>query len=166
MDRIETAKNRVFYSDGLGIGRDNPVSLHTLPTSIYRVAGMDQIADIINCGYVRPKEGHVKGGHKNEVFWSIGGEKTFYYDKRPVIETSADKVKDGQIGALSLNDLSSIWIFDYEQNCYLDKIDFINQLRNASQETGITITAEQIDQMLMATEMCIQNDDFTESKSR
>ena len=129
IDRITTAKNRVFYSDGLGIGRNNPISLHTSNSSIYRVTGMDQLADIVNCGYVRPKEGRVKGGHENEVFWSIGGEKTFYYDKRPVIETSVAKVKDGQIGSLSLNDLSAIWVFDYEQNAYTDKISLMKQIR-------------------------------------
>ena len=42
---------------------------------------MDQLADIVNCGFVRPREGRVKGGHVNEVFWSVGGNKTFYYDK-------------------------------------------------------------------------------------
>ena len=85
MDRITTAKNRVFYSDGIGLGRNNPISLHTSSASIYRVTGMNQLIDIVNCGYIRPKEGRVKGGHENEVFWSIGGEKTFYYDKRPVL---------------------------------------------------------------------------------
>ncbi len=149
IDRITTAKNRVFYSDGMGFGRDNPISLHTLPTSVYRTTGMDQIADIINCGYIRPKEGRVKGGHKNEVFWSVGGERTFYCDKRPVLETSVDKVKDGQIGSLSLNDLSSIWIFDYEQNCYLDRKDFINQVREGCKRTDISISVEQINKMLI-----------------
>lgn len=165
-DRIATAKNRVFYSDGMGFGRDNPISLHTLPTSVYRTTGMDQIADIINCGYVRPKEGHIKGGHKNEVFWSVGSERTFYYNGRPVLETSIEKVKDGQIGSLSLDDLTSIWIFDYEQNCYFDKKDVMCQLRKMSQETGIAITPKQIEQFFSISQADIQINDLPESKSR
>lgn len=153
IDRITTAKNRVFYSDGLGIGRNNPVSLHTSTSSVYRVTGMDQLADIVNCGYVRPKEGRVKGGHENEVFWSIGGEKTFYYNKRPVIETSVDKVKNGQIGSLSLDDLSAIWVFDYEQNSYTDKIDFMKQIRETTKKSNSSISGEQMRQVLIGDQI-------------
>lgn len=153
IDRITTAKNRVFYSDGLGIGRNNPVSLHTSTSSVYRVTGMDQLADIVNCGYVRPKEGRVKGGHENEVFWSIGGEKTFYYDERPVIETSVDKVKNGQIGSLSLDDLSAIWVFDYEQNSYTDKIDFMKQIRETTKKSNSSISGEQMRQVLIGDQI-------------
>lgn len=153
IDRIATAKNRVFYSDGLGIGKNNPVSLHTSTSFVYRVTGMDQLADIVNCGYVRPKEGRVKGGHENEVFWSIGGEKTFYYDKRPVIEASVDKVKDGQIGSLSLDDLSAIWVFDYEQNGYIDKIDFMRQIRETAKKTNNSISGEQMRQVLIGDQI-------------
>ncbi len=125
IDRIKKAKNRVFFTGGFGIGRNNPNSLSTTSLSVYRVTGMNQIADIINCGYIRPKVGLIKGGHKNEVFWSLGGEKTFYYDKRPVLETEAKNVTNGQIGALSINDLNAIWIFDESQNKYINKIDII-----------------------------------------
>lgn len=125
--RISNAINRVFYSDGLGIGRSNPISLHTNPSSIYRVTGNSQIEDIIECGFIRPKIGKVKGGHSNEVFWSIGGEKTFYYDKRPVLEVSVERIKDNQIGALSINDLSSIWIFDENQQKYVDNLEIIKK---------------------------------------
>lgn len=162
IDRITTAKNRVFYSDGLGIGRNNPISLHTSNSSIYRVTGMDQLADIVNCGYVRPKEGRVKGGHENEVFWSIGGEKTFYYDKRPVIETSVAKVKDGQIGSLSLNDLSAIWVFDYEQNAYTDKISLMKQIRETIKKTNGSISGEQIRQALIGEQIEKSNRDNLE----
>ncbi len=148
LDRIATAKNRVFNSDGLGIGRNNPIALHTSNSFVYRVTGMNQLADIVNCGYVRPKEGRLKGGHTNEVFWSVGGEKTFYYDKRPVIMTSVDKVKEGQIGSLSLDDLSAVWIFDYEQNTYTDKLDHMKQMRETIKKTNDTITEEQIRQEL------------------
>ena len=169
IDRITTAKNRVFYSDGLGLGRNNPISLHTSTTLIYRVTGMDQLADIVNCGFVRPREGRVKGGHVNEVFWSVGGNKTFYYDKRPVIETLEDRVKDGQIGTLSLDDLSAIWVFDYEKNCYTDKLDFIKQVREEIKKSGNSISGEQIKQMLIGRQIQETQqsvDDMPESKSR
>lgn len=147
-DRITQAKNRVFYGEGLGVGKSDPISLHTTTSFVYRVTGMDQLADIVNCGYVRPKEGRLKGGHKNEVFWSIGGEKTFYYDKRPVIEASTDKVEDGQIGCLSLDDLSAVWVFDYEQNSYVNVIDLMMQIREDIRKSNGSISGEQLLQAL------------------
>lgn len=55
---------------------------------------MHQMEEIINTGYVRAKE-KVKGGHTNELFWTRGGDKLFYWDKRPVLEAPADKVIEG-----------------------------------------------------------------------
>ena len=67
-ERITSCKNRVFKSEfGLRYD-DNPNVFRTDENSVYRVTGIDQIADIINCGYVRSKEGKVKGGHENEFF--------------------------------------------------------------------------------------------------
>ena len=101
---IENAKNSV--GPGFGPGADNPISLHTLETSVYRVTGMNQIQDIIDCGYVRPK-GYGSRADRvgDKLYWSQGGSKLYYHDKRPVIEAFTDKVKDGQIGAISINDL-------------------------------------------------------------
>lgn len=130
IDRIKTARNRVFDTGLMGLGRNNPIALHTSSDSIYRVAGISQINDIIDCGYVRPKQGKVMGGHSNEVFWSLGGDSVFYYDKRPVIEVSTNKLKDNQIGAVSLDDLQAIWMFDNEQNKYVNKLDYIKELYN------------------------------------
>lgn len=127
MDRIKEARNRVFYSDGLGIGRNNPNALHTKKSSVYRITGMNQIKDIIECGYVRPKEGRVKGGHINEVFWSIGSDKLFYQNGRPVIEVLENKVKNGQIGAIHINDIEAIWMFDPEKNCYYNNLTNIKK---------------------------------------
>ncbi|MDE6284273.1 MAG: hypothetical protein K2M17_00830 [Bacilli bacterium] len=149
-DRIATAKNRVFYANGLGIGKDNPISLHTSSSFVYRITGMDQIVDIIDCGYVRPKECRVKGGHENEVFWSIGGEKTFYYDKRPVLVAPADKVKNGQIGSLSIEDLSAIWFFDEAQKSYINGIGIINQIRQLLTEKNMK---NNIDEFLKIREL-------------
>ena len=124
---IENTRNSV--GPGFGPGADNPISLHTLETSVYRVTGMNQIQDIIDCGYVRPK-GY--GGRADRVgdvlYWSQGGSKLYYHDKRPVIEASKNKVKDGQIGAISINDLSAIWVFDEEQNKYVNRLEQIKQL--------------------------------------
>lgn len=155
-DRIQTAKNRVFYSDGLGLGRNNPISLHTNSQSVYRMTGFGQIADIINCGYVRPKKGgRVKGGHVNEVFWSIGGEKTFYYSKAPILEAPADKVKDNQIGSITLDDLSAIWIFDDVSNSYVDKKAEVCQIKSYITKTGSSITKDELKQIF--NNMKIQN---------
>ena len=126
-DIIKNTRNRVFTQE-LAFGKDNPISLKTEDTSVYRVTGMPQIEDIINTGYVRSKE-KVKGGHKNELFWSRGGDKLFYYDKRPVLEASVSKVVDGQMGAIPLENLTSIWYFSEEQNEYVNIIDYIKELR-------------------------------------
>lgn len=147
-NRIAKSRNRITYGQGFGIGRNNPIALHTSPSSVYRLTGVSQIADIINCGYVRSRKGTVKGGHTMEVFWAGGGKDQFYYDKTPVLETPADKVTDGQIGALPLEELSAIWIFDYNQNCYSDKKDFICQLRKVVQKNMITVSTEQVNQLL------------------
>ena len=127
--RIVSCKNRVFKSD-FGLRYDNyPNVFRTKETSVYRITGMDQIADIINCGYVRSKEGKVKGGHENEVFWSIGGDKLNFIDERPILETSIDTVKDGQIGALSLDDLTAVWVFNGESGKRENKLDTIKDIK-------------------------------------
>ena len=126
-DRIESTRNRVFTQE-LAFGKDNPISLKTKDTSVYRVTGMHQIEDIINTGYVRAKE-KVKGSHKKELFWSRGGDKLFYWDKRPVLQASEDKVIEGQMGAIPLDDLTSIWYFSEEENKYVNIIEYIKELR-------------------------------------
>ena len=122
-DRIATARNRVFEG-GLGIGKNNPIAMATINSQIYRVTGDSQIEDILDSGYVRPKEGKLKGGHQNEVFWTKGGDKVFYYDKRPVLQVDSSKLIDNQIGSISIDDLDAIWIFDEKQNKYINQIDY------------------------------------------
>lgn len=130
---IQTTKNSV--GPGFGPGKDDPISLHTLETSVYRVTGMNQIQDIIDCGYVRPK-GYGSRADRvgDKLYWSQGGSKLYYHDKRPVIEASTDKVKDGQIGAISINDLSAIWMFDEQQNKYVNRLEQIKQLHTEKQQ--------------------------------
>lgn len=129
LDRVLDARNSV--APGFGPGRDNPIALHTTETSVYRVTGMNQIQDIIDCGYVRPK-GYGKRSNRvgNIVYWSKGNNNLFYCDKRPVIEVSASKVQNGQMGAISIDDLLAIWIFDEKENKYLNKLDIIKSFRN------------------------------------
>lgn len=126
-DRIESTRNRVVTQE-LALGKDNPISLKTKSSSVYRNTGINQIEDIINTGYVRAKE-RVRGGHTKELFWSRGGDKLFYYDKRIVLEAPQDKVVDGQMGAIPLEDLTSIWYFSEEDNKYIDIIEYIRELR-------------------------------------
>lgn len=126
-DRIQTTRNRVFIQK-LPFGKTNPISMKTEESSVYRVTGYNQINDIINTGYVRSKE-KVKGGHQNELFWTQGGDKLYYYDKRPVLEAPCTKVKDNQIGAIPLEDLTAVWIFDENQNKYINVIEQINNYR-------------------------------------
>ena len=128
-ERITSCKNRVFKTEfGLRYD-DNPNVFRTNENSVYRITGIDQIADIINCGYVRSKEGKVKGGQENEVFWSAGGDKLNFIDERPILETSIDTVKDGQIGALSLDDLTAVWVFDGESGKRENKLNTIKDIK-------------------------------------
>ncbi|HOX60552.1 MAG TPA: hypothetical protein PLV72_00915 [Candidatus Magasanikbacteria bacterium] len=124
-DREKNAKNRLF-SGGLGLGKDNPISLKTSNENAYRVTGEPQIQDIIESGFVRPPLGKLKGGHCGEVHWSEGNDKLFYYDKRPVLEIDKSKVLDGTMGAVKITDLKAIWIFNEERKMYENKImDFL-----------------------------------------
>ena len=123
----ENIRNRVFINN-IAVGKNISYSLKTNDNSVYRVTGWDQIEDIITCGFIRPKEGKLKGGHYNEVFWTKGGEKTFYYDKRPVLEVPASKIMDGQNGALTIDDLVGIWIFNEKENRYLNLLYYLKSL--------------------------------------
>ena len=140
-NRIATARNRVFEG-GLGLGRNTPTALSTNSSKIYRTTGYSQIEDIVECGYVRPKEGKLKGGHENEVFWSKGGDKLFYYDKRPVIQFDSNKMTNDQIGALSIEDIDAIWIFDEVQNKYVNKIDYYKELYRKNKSNNVLTTEE------------------------
>lgn len=131
-DRISSANNRVVEGYGMyGLGRNIEYHLETTEGSVYRVTGLPQIDDIIACGYVRPKRGKTKGGGRNVTYWSHGCDKLFYYDKRPVIQASFDKVKDGQIGAVPLSDLEGIYFFDEKQQKYINRIDEVREQYNA-----------------------------------
>ena len=129
-DRIKNAKNRVFETTFGPSYDDNPNAFRTNEESVYRITGISQIVDIVNSGYVRPKEGKLKGGHENEVFWSKGSQKLNFVDERPIIEASIDSVQDGQIGALSLDDLSAVWIFNPDTKKRENKLDVLKESRN------------------------------------
>lgn len=120
--RILIAKNSVFESE-FGLGANNPISLHTDSNHIYRSTGMDQIADIVTCGYVRTKGYGVRAKSRGEVvYWTRGG-KVCYYNKQPIIETENTKLSNGQMGALPISDLTGIWMFDEVNNKYINKVD-------------------------------------------
>lgn len=127
--RITNAKNRVFETEFGPSYDDSPNVFRTNKESVYRITGISQIVDIVNSGYVRPKEGKLKGGHENEVFWSKGGQKLNFIDERPIIEAPIDSVQDGQIGALSIDDLSAVWIFNPDTKKRENKLDILKESR-------------------------------------
>ena len=128
-NRIEDAKNRVFETKFGPSYNDNPNVFRTNEQSVYRITGINQIVDIVNSGYVRPKEGKLKGGHENEVFWSKGGQALNYIDERPIIEASVESVQDGQEGSLSLEDLSAVWIFNPDTKKRENKLEVLKESR-------------------------------------
>lgn len=71
----------------------------------------------------------VKGGHNKNYFGLEDGDKLFYYNKRPVLEAPYTKVQDGQMGAISLEDLTAIWIFNEKENKYVNCIEYYRCLR-------------------------------------
>lgn len=127
-DRVKNVRNRVFEQT-MAVGKNEPNAMKTDSLHTYRRSGMNQIKDIIISGYIRPKK-NVKGGHKLEVFWTHGGDKLFYFSGEPILEVPADLVQNGQIGALSIHDLSAIYLFSQEEHKYINRLDYILDLYN------------------------------------
>ena len=127
MDRINDAINNV--GPGFSLGKNINNALKTSEEYVYRVCGMDQVEDIINCGYVRPKGyGSRRDRVGDKIYWSIGNDHLFYYDKRPVLQAPREKVQQGQVGAIPLEDLCAVWLFDEITNSYVNKLDYIQEL--------------------------------------
>ena len=125
IDRVATTINRVVPSLS-PIGRDDPTVLATKEGFVYRETGYNQIEDIINCGYVRSNMKR----KSNQVWWTSGGKNSFHINKKPVLVASADKVVNEGIGAISINDLVEIWLYDEEMKNWNNKIEEIKILRN------------------------------------
>ena len=134
--RIETSRNRVFETEnGIAFGKNLPGRMETKDDSVYRITGMNQVKDIISCGYVRPKEGKISGGHKNEIFWSRGSDKLFFFDKsRVVLEAYGDKVLDNQIGGIPIEDLCGIWLYDNKKECFVNRLEFYMEVYKSIHE--------------------------------
>ncbi len=140
--RESDAVNRVFEGGMLGIGRDNPISLKTNPSSAYRSTGMSQINDIVECGFVRPPIGKLRGGRRGEVHWSRGNERLFYYSKSPIIEIDVSKVDGNKKGAVSLADLKAVWMFNEASQRYENVIDELRSRHDAAKRIEPTERGE------------------------
>ena len=124
MERITSSINRVAPSVS-PIGRNDPTALSTKEGFVYRETGYNQIEDIIECGYVRSNE-HRKS---NQVWWTKGGSNSFHVNKkRPVLVASSDIVIDCKEGAISLDNLSEIWIYDEATQKWNNKIQDIKNM--------------------------------------
>ena len=131
---IKISKNTVGQGEGFGTPSEH--SLMTSSEFVYRVTGMDQILDIIECGYVRPK-GFGKRFNRvgPVVYWSQGGGKHHYDDKRPVLMAESDKVINGQVGAIHITNLAAIWLFNNEKQLYENKLkEILNIYKSRQQE--------------------------------
>ena len=144
-DLINNCRNSVG-SGGFGLGKDNPISLHTKDTSVYRTTGYGQIADIINTGYVKPKGYGNRAKRVGDIiYWSSGGDKLFYYNKKPVLEVSSEKLTDGQIGAISIDALEAVWIFNNNLEQYENKIDILKKLNIIVNKEHASISKEEVE---------------------
>lgn len=122
-DRINISINRVAPSV-TSVGKNDPTALPTKEGFVYRETGISQITDIIDCGYVRS---NIKR-KSNQVWWTKGGANSFHVNKRPVLVASSDIVIDSKIGAISIDDLFEIWIYDDKTQKWNNKIDEIKKL--------------------------------------
>ena len=129
-NRIETCRNRVYdTNDKLAIGKNAPNRMSTKESSVYRMTGYNQLKDILQCGYVRPRLGKLKGGHENEVFWSKGSDKLFYFSNGGVIiEAPSNKVINDMIGAVSFEDIIGIYLYNEETNKFENYISYYQEL--------------------------------------
>lgn len=147
-DLISSSINRVFEEKIGPRYDDNPNVFRTDENSVYRITGLSQVADIVNCGHVRSREGKHKGGGTDPiVYWSKGGSRLNYIDERPVIEASATTIRDGQIGAIALDDLSGIWITNPETGQKENRLTDIKDIRKLKSKNA-KITIEELAQKL------------------
>ena len=122
-ERILNSINRVAPSVSK-VGWNNPTALKTKDGFVYRETGTSQICDIIDCGYVRSNSKR----KSNQVWWTSGGENSFHVNKKPVLVASSLVVSDLKVGAISIDDLSEIWIYDEETQKWNNKLDYIKNL--------------------------------------
>ena len=114
---------------------NDPNNLKTKAEYAYRITGLDQIEDIEYSGVVRPKgygSRYERVGPK--VYWSEGGDIQYGDHSRAVIEVSQTKLKNGQMGPVSIDDIDGIWVFDEKDNAYKNIINEVKQnniMRNA-----------------------------------
>ena len=136
-DRIFSAKNSIVDGSTTLMQITKESALHTNPNHVYRVTGNNQLNDIINTGYVRPRGTKAKGsGALNQVYWTRGHEKVNYdlpvgLSGKVVLEVPIEKISDGQIGAISLDDLSGIWKYDKKTGKNINIIDQVRKLYNS-----------------------------------
>ena len=136
-DRIFSAKNSIVDGSTTLMQITKESALHTNPNHVYRVTGNNQLNDIIKTGYVRPRGTKAKGsGALNQVYWTRGHEKVNYdlpvgLSGKVVLEVPIEKISDGQIGAISLDDLSGIWKYDKETGKNINIIDQVRKLYNS-----------------------------------
>lgn len=128
-DRITNTINRVAPSPS-PIGRNDPTALSTKDGFVYRETGVSQIQDIIDCGYVRSNTKR----KSNQVWWTYGGENSFHINKRPVLVASADVVEDFKIGAISIDALTEIWMYDENTQQWNNKLNDIKKLYLETQQ--------------------------------
>ena len=125
IERVDITINRVAPSPS-PIGRNDPTALATKEGFVYRETGYSQIEDIINCGYVRSNEKR----KSNQVWWTSGGKNSFHVNKKPVLVASSSLVFNGCEGAISLDDLCEIWLYDEKLQKWNNKVEEIRILRN------------------------------------
>lgn len=101
--------HRVF--EGKNIFPSKTGDIPTYGNQSYRLTRTDQLKDILETGYVRPRAGKVKGGHEGEVFWSQGNKDFTYKPKDVVLETKPNTLPIGNsTNQVSVDNLNKIYV--------------------------------------------------------
>lgn len=108
-------KNRIF--EGKSMFGPKSTEIQTNVGQAYRSTKRNQLQDILETGYVRPKSGKLKGGHYGESFWSTGNPQ-FTTKGEVVLET-----KPNIFGNVDIN--RSVHVSDL-QRIYLDGVNILD----------------------------------------
>ena len=148
--RITEAEHRVHEGFTPGHSEDYPGSFLTDPDHVYRLTGSDQIEDVEQSGYVRPKamessKRQMRIGKPTD-WWSQGGEKYFIKpgESKSILVAPTDKVK-GIKGAIPIKDLTGIYTYNFNTGQFEDHLSEVLDKNAQLLEAGVQKTIQQVD---------------------
>lgn len=134
-DRETNTVNKIFDNT---VGIASETGFKSEEGKIYRATKQNQIDDIIESGYIRPKEGKMRGGKEGEVHWASGNDNLKYSaDDKYILETDNSKFSENNKGALNIHSLSAVWKFNKENGKWEDVLPDIKEKYNKNKNKNI-----------------------------